>query len=702
MPGQRATASSTSCGMCYEADRPLIQQAVKATDMARKRTTTIRLLLINASDNDAERVISLFRAAGRVARAHRIASADDLEEALTREWDLLIADDEHPELKVEQCLDYLHKHQPHLPALVLRADAELAPLFAAGARDVIAPTDEQRLVQAALRELEHVELARALDAVRAQLDEAEQRNTLLLGASEKAIAYIADGMLINANAQFAERFGYDDAAELDCAAIVDLVAAEEHDVLKTLLKSGTGNTRVTALRADRSSFATCFELCSASYDGESCLQLTVVDASTPTSGNSGSSDRDSDSGLFSLDYLTRQLALVSQGSVMLLALDNFLAQRRQLGFSRGRELVAAIGQRLDDEGSLPAGATLARAGDDSFIVLSDLAADDAVALAQHLCKLVDNRLFELGDQSLHCTISAGIAPFGSSNGDSAIDRALRALDGAREQGSGKVALDTAQPPARQLATDGSESALQEAMEDERFRLLFQPVISLRGVGGEHYEVLLRMRGDTDSLVPPDNFLDSLGVAASNAKLDRWLLLEATKRLADSRAAGHDTRLVINLSANALQDDSLATWLGVALKAAGLPPHSVILQLREIDVNNYLKPARGFAEAVRQLGCRVSLCSFGRGTDSLQTVRNLPVDLVQMDQAYTRELQGSGDASALKAIVGELTQRDIKVIVPFVENAAVLATLWQVGADFIQGHYLQAPTPEMTYEFTDMA
>ena len=46
--------------------------------------------------------------------------------------------------------------------------------------------------------------------------------------------------------------------------------------------------------------------------------------------------------------------------------------------------------------------------------------------------------------------------------------------------------------------------------------------------------------------------------------------------------------------------------------------------------------------------------------------------------------------------------DVKTIVPFVENASVLATLWQVGADFIQGHYLQAPSAEMNYEFSDIA
>src|SRR6218665_3785553 len=82
--------------------------------MARKNT--IRLLLVNASDNEAERLISLFRAAGRVARAQRLNSANDLHKHLAGnvlgDWDLLIADDQHPALTVQDTLPTLHQHPP--------------------------------------------------------------------------------------------------------------------------------------------------------------------------------------------------------------------------------------------------------------------------------------------------------------------------------------------------------------------------------------------------------------------------------------------------------------------------------------------------------------------------------------------------------------------------------------------------------------
>ena len=675
--------------------------------MARKNT--IKLLLINASDNEAERLVSLFRSHGRVVRPQRAASAEDLRSALELAqqkpgaWDLLIVDDHHPEISVEACLEQLRKLRADLPALVLRANADLPALFAAGARDVVDPTDEQRLLGAALREAGYTELRRGLADLQRQLREAEQRNALLLGEAEQAIAYVADGMVINANPLFAERFGHTDPDELDCAPVIDLIDPTSHDQFKALLKSGDDTEfTFTGLTADGGSFQASMALCSASYDGEPCTQLTIREPSA--AGNGPAGDFDDDSRLFSRAYLTNQLSGANSGSLLLLAIDGFAQHRVQLGFSRARRLAAELAEHLAGQlvADGPTGAVLARAADDSLALLAaDIDTEAAQELAERLCRSVEAHIVELDGQSLQCTLSIGIALVEAVPPAELLDRADAACQKARDNGGNGAAVHTAERTRRGLRSDG-ETALEEALEDERFSLLFQPIISLRGTSGDHYETLLRLRGDTDAQELPDNFLETLGVNAAHAKLDRWLLLEATKRLADNRAGGNDTRLVINLTANALQDEALAAWLGVALKAAGLPAHALVLQFREIDLINYLKPARLFADTVRQLGCRLSVAGFGRALDPLKTLKHLTVDLVQVDGVFTRELQTSGDAQPLKDLVAAANGLDVKVIIPFVENASVLATLWQVGADFIQGHYLQAPGREMNYEFTDIA
>ncbi len=248
--------------------------------MARKNT--IRLLLVNASDNESERLISLFRAAGRVARAHRVSDADDLNAQLLRtpnpldNWDLLIADDHHPSLSVEQCLEVLHHHRLPLPAIIVRADADLPALLTAGAHDVVTAGDDQRLMFSALRALETSELRRKLVALNSQLKETEQRNNLLLGDAAEAIAYIADGMIINANTLFAQSFGYADANELDCVPIVDLIAPSDQDKFKTGLKAGDGTEfSCHGLTAGGETFSIQLKLGSAAYEGEPCLQVAL-------------------------------------------------------------------------------------------------------------------------------------------------------------------------------------------------------------------------------------------------------------------------------------------------------------------------------------------------------------------------------------------------------------------------------------------
>lgn len=666
--------------------------------MARKNT--IRLLLINASDNDTELMISLFRNAGRVARAHRLASAHDLAAALKQSWDLLIADDNHPELKVETCLEHLRHAHADFPIIVLRDTAELNALFAAGARDVIGPADEQRLVCAALREIEHVELQRSVAKLQQRIDQAEQRNALLLGEADQAIAYVTDGMVIGANKLFAERFGYADETEIDCAPIVDLLAAVDQEGFKAALKNALeAEFTCTGERTDGTTFSASVRLLNSTYDGDVCTQLIVSNQASAL--GTGSGDCEADTQLFTRRYLLAQLPKRSKGWLLYISIEKFSELRREIGFNASVELAAAVAQFISANRAF-AHTLLARVADGGFAMLVDGGEEDSVLeQARQLCGAAAAHNF-----SPTLTLSIGIAGVGGDDAAVTLDKAFEAAEKARANSNGeRVHLQRVATRAQTLKTTvhNPEHELDEALEEQRFALLFQPIISLRGASGEHYEALLRMRGATDALELPDNFIESLGVSANNAKLDRWILLEATKQLAANRAKSNDTRLLINLTANAVHDESLATWLGVALKAAGLPPASLVLQLREADVINDMQAAKKFSAAIHQLGCRMSLSGFGRVPESQKDlITSIGIDMVQIDGNFTRALHTSGDAQPLKTLISEIGTAGVKTIVPYVENASVLATLWQVGADFIQGHYLQAPGREMSYEFTDIA
>src|SRR5690606_28995698 len=101
---------------------------------------TIRLLILEDSQNEAERLVSLFRNAGRATRVHRILSADDLNEALQQSWDLLIASPSSEHLSPGEALNSIRRQSKDIPfiQLVSGNDSDLiTEALALGAQDAL-------------------------------------------------------------------------------------------------------------------------------------------------------------------------------------------------------------------------------------------------------------------------------------------------------------------------------------------------------------------------------------------------------------------------------------------------------------------------------------------------------------------------------------------------------------------------------------
>lgn len=692
------------------------------------RKSTIKLLLVNESDNESERLISLFRNAGRVARAHRVTSADDLFTALDKDsWDLLIANDKHPEIQVEDCLQQLKKHNTFLPCIVLR-DTDAQPLLEAGASDVIGIEDDTRLVYAVFRELQHLENFRKLTQVEEKLADAEQRCDMLMEKSQEAIAYVSDGMLVSANPLFCSRFGYDDPDDLDCAPVIDLIDADDHDKFKGLLKSqlasdeGSTNFSFTGLKYGGGTFDGAMQLSNAVMDDEPCIQLTISDQlSSGTSSPGSNFDHDPATGLYSHDYFISQLDSYAKQAVagtamctlLYIGIDKYTTFRSRYGITHAYNILLDIAAFI--QAQTEDGLCLAHFCDDSFtLLLPDVGAEKASVYAEKLRTDLKQHIVEVSGQSIQCTASIGVLVLdnqSSNDHNSLIDLAFASCEKVRIEADNDGIGDgiSVYVPVREKKSAGSASndeeldaVIEEAIDDGQLSLLFQPVVSLRGTSGDHYEVQTIITQDDGEQIIINDFLAKHQFSGVNTRIDRWIIIEATKQLAAQLESGHDTRLFINLTCNSLQDDSLITWLSVALKAGGIPAEAIIFQFSEIDVIDYLKPASAFAESINSMGCKLSIADFGQSDDPVKTLKHVTADFTKFCQELTTPLHNGGDTQPLKAMVGSINENGAQGIISGVENAAVLAVLWQIGIDFIQGEYMATASTEMNYEFTDIA
>lgn len=681
---------------------------------------TIRLLILEDSQNEAERLVSLFRNAGRATRVHRITSSDDLNDALQQSWDLLIAAPESSAMAPGEALASIRRQAKDIPFLQLVAGNDtddVTEALALGAQDAVPQGEDERLVLVANRELSNLEERRARRAAEVALREAEKRCQLLLDSSVDAITYVHDGMHIYANRAYVDLFGYEDADELEGLPMIDLIASADQATFKDFLKgyqNHEGNTelRCGGIKVDGAGFNARMTFSPATYDGEPCIQVVIradSDNSELEEKLREVSSQDLVTGLYNrahfLDLMDaaveRAITAGQPATFAYLQLDRAQNLQLTLGIANIDLLLADLARLLREHFAVSA--QLGRFSDDAFSVLvPGQTPEQSKPQFDSLLKSVEGHLFDIHGRTAQLTLSIGCAGLDekTSKTQDVIERAHRCADDiAQKTGNGVKLYD----PADELAAAANRGDLlaivQQALEKNSFRLLFQPIISLRGDSHEHYEVLLRLINPQGEEVPAADFLNAAKAGGLSERIDRWVLLNSIKLLAEHRAKGHSTKLFVHLSAPSLQDAGLLPWLNVALKAARLPADSLILQISEQDAVAHLKQAKAVSQGLAELHCQVALGQFGCALNPFNTLKHMNVDFVKVDGSYVQDLSRPENQDTLKTLMASLHAQAKLTIVPMVESASALATLWQAGANYIQGRYLQGPSQAMDYDFS---
>lgn len=687
-----------------------------------KKAETIKLLILHESPDEAEQLMNLIRNSGRATRGQMIENSDSLVQALgAGAWDLMLLRPEANEMFAMECLKEVKKQSKDIPAILLvdEYDAEeVVEGLREGYEDVVVEEDSDRLILVIQRELRNLMERRARRTAELHLKEAEKRCAVLLDSSRDAITYVTDGMHTYANEAYLELFGYDDAEDLEGMPIMDMVASKDHEEFKQFLRA------YSAGESDTNEFV-CHGLCTdgteiqarmifsnATYDGEPCTQILIrtnqADAELQERLKEISS-QDLLTGLFNRSHFTQELDNTLQWAVThsktavlaYIQLDNFASVQSDIGLA-GADMVLSDVATLIRE-LMPQGTTLARFGDEIFTALiKEKSLEDGRALGEKVRAAVEDHLSEVQERTVQVTASIGITLISENTDDAEeiVTRAHQASEQVREDnplGNGVSVFDPAS--VKKIDPSDTGAIVQDAIDKGLFKLLFQPVIDLRGGSGELYEAFLRMVDEDGKEVSPNDFLGAASQQELSEKIDRWVILQSIKLLSDHRANGHDTKLIINITGESLKDQTLLPWLSVALKAARMPSDAIVFQFSESDATTYLKQAKDFTRGLKELHCKVSISRFGCALNPFNTLKHLEVDYLKVDGSFMKDIGSDESREALKEMVAAAHAQGKLTIAPFVESAAILSTLWQIGVNYIQGYYLQAPAEQMNYDFS---
>ena len=683
-------------------------------DMSAKQrqNAPVRLLIADRTENEAYAIDSLLRNAGIATRLRFIddisLAADHLDDA-----DLLVLNAELPD--AERAIGALKKLKARLPIVVVsdspttQLDVETA--FKAGVDDLVLREHESHLLRACQRELDGQCLSLKLQQTKRALAEAEQRCQLLLQSSQAAIAYVHEGMHIYANESYLALFGYEDADDLVGLPLIDLTHADSVAKLKAELKrfrqsESEINFEFNGQTSNGETFAASMTLAGAQYEGENCMQVTLRTAA-PAAAEAGAVPAAPAVETIATKPTLGEFALAAEGAtrntdapchaIFIAEIDEIEKLSGEHGLQGAEQICDRVELTLQ---TITGGMPFIALQNHKFALL--ICGKDGAAVqkeANSYRQAVEELLLEVKEKTVRPTIKLfGVEQSGKESFSDQLERANRLQLADNTLRANQVLLyKEAQDDEVGDEAARVQNLINEAIEKQKFLLLFQPIISLRGDNDEHYEVFLRMLDRHGEQMVPRQFLRTAIDSNMAGKIDRWVILQSIKMLSVHRAKGHNTRLTINITANSVSDPEFIQWLGVAIKAARLPSDAVIFQVTEEDAITYLRQTREFAEGLKKLHCRTSLSRFGLVEDPYDTLNHIPVDMVKLDGSLiTEDAKGS---EALTAMIRKLQSIGKLTLVPMVENANMLSTLWQAGANYIQGHYLQEPVAEMSYDFS---
>jgi len=283
---------------------------------------------------------------------------------------------------------------------------------------------------------------------------------------------------------------------------------------------------------------------------------------------------------------------------------------------------------------------------------------------------------------------------------STLEDVLNAADSAcyvaKQEGRGRVHVYSArdEEAARQRGEIHWLRKLQAAIAADDFELFVQPIISVTGriPRGPAVEVLLRMRDKDEGLVSPNEFMRAAERYHLTGKLDRWVVRSTLASVASGAIRLPDERSVtINLAGQTMLEDGFLDFVVDALDHSQIDPGQICFEVTEPAVLRDVDHARRFIGVLHGMGCSFALDDFGSDVGSLASLKGLDIDFLKLDGIYTRNLAGDSISQEVVSSVTRLSRAvGFKVIAEQVEEQADFDGLRELGVNFIQGNYVEAP------------
>ena len=673
---------------------------------------SISIAVLSKNEDDVALINGTLRDGGHAAHCHWIDRPGRLDETLAAERvELLIMNCDSYSDGIRQVIKQKDRFNPEVPVIALRKEADESAIQEAmhhGACDLVSIGLKNRLQSVVTRELRALRAERALNSTIASASEYKRQIRDYMQSSTAAIALAQEGIIIEANDAWVELFKAANVEEVKGLPLMDNFESESHAALKGALNAAikgkwakdeklTVKPNIEVGHGDELQL----EFQRIDFDSAPSVHIRIAppdkSKQEPTALVHDALKRDPTTLFYHraqfLERLKKRLSRKPKSGLHILAyvrIDKFDKVQEKVGIIESEEILAqfaeAVRKRMHprDVGGRFEGTSL-------MILLERGNARDGQVWGTQLTKSIEKTTFDIGDKSTQVTCTVGVCAVSDifSNLEELVAATVEAHNLGKEAGGNTCFLnEDAHEDTKQQEYDAIwVKHLKSALMDDRFLLAQLPIAGLRRDSIEMYDLLVRMIDEQGNSVLPSEFLPAAERNNMMKNIDRWMIKSAMDFCEQSNA----DRVFVRLSRQSIVDRSTLGWMQREFDTRKFDCSRLVTQIPERDAAKHIKQTRDMVRKLRKLGVGFAIEHYGVDQERFQILDILKPDYIKIDGELMHSLMtDSSMQSAVQRIVSAAAERDIKSIAERVENANAMAVLFQLGLDYMQGHYVHEP------------
>lgn len=679
----------------------------------------VPLIVVTERQDDVEIINRILRDAGHPVHCRWVKDMDSLAETLTahRAELLWVFTDDIPG-DVAAANKIRKSAAPMVPLLAVSKHADenaIADAMKAGAQDLLTPTNTERLRAVAERELRALRLERALNETLVSAHQYKKELKAFMAGSVDAIAYVQEGIIVDANQAWAELFEQENVQPMQGHPLMDFFDVSGQAALKgALVACAKGQwdgdaLRVAAISKDGSTVPLKLSIEASELGGEPAIKLSVPreqpERKEPDELVEDVVHKDPITGFYHrrrfVELLTDRLDANPRGGVRVLAYlrpDKFGEIKDEVGPLASEDILVQLAEVI--QGLAQPNDLCGRFAGVVFTILLERGAlRDAEAWAENLITTISDHIFEVAHNTLSITCTIGLAEVvpGADRVESLISDAEQANKRGRKRGGNQVVLAEISDESTRIKRFDEiwVRQVKAALMDNRFRLVHLPIASLSGEHTKLYDTVLRMVDEQGDEVLATEFMPAAERNRLLKTIDRWVIGAS---LSFCRTHGVD-QVFIKLSRESITDPTLLEWIGQQVNEIDVKPAQICFQVSEEDITQFLRQTKVLVEKLSGLGFSFAVEHFGVGRDPMKVLEHTPMDYLKIDGSLMQGIAANqGQQETVRAFVRAANERKIATIAERVEDANTMAVLFQLGIGYMQGHYLHEP--EVVLEAAD--